>query len=204
MTMAAEPGPEPQPEPESQSEPEPHPDRAARQFLYDLGAGAIHHPGGTLLAHLDRVRQRLADWDARPALRRAGLCHVLYGTDGFAPVLLPLDRRERARAVIGPEAESLVYLYASCDRKTGYPALTGRGGDGLFRDRFTGRAFAPTRRRQADFAELTVANELDIASVDSEFRAHHGPGLLELFTGLRPLLTPAAWEACAILPGWTY
>ncbi|MFJ2770572.1 DUF6817 domain-containing protein [Streptomyces sp. NPDC087300] len=189
------------------------PDRAAHRFLRDLGAATVEHPGGTLLDHLERVRQRLADWDARPALRLAGLCHALYGTDGFAPVLLPLDRRERATAVIGGEAESLVYLYASCDRAVGHPALTGRTGDGtpvrrdrspLFRDRFTGRAFAPTRRQQADFAELTVANELDIAGVDGEFLARCGPGLAELFAGLRPLLTPGARRACAILPGWTY
>lgn len=52
-------------------------------FLRELGAEDIPHPGGTLLAHLRRVRTRLASWDARPALQLAGLCHAFYGTDGF-------------------------------------------------------------------------------------------------------------------------
>jgi hypothetical protein len=57
------------------------------QLLTDLGAARIEHPGGTLLAHLERTRSRLAAWHARPALQLAGLCHAFYGTDGFATAL---------------------------------------------------------------------------------------------------------------------
>ncbi|MGW3150033.1 DUF6817 domain-containing protein, partial [Streptomyces sp. NPDC001177] len=96
----------------------------ARALLGQLGADTLAHPGGTLLAHLDRVRERLAVWGARPALRLAGLCHAAYGTDGFPSELLPLDRRPELRAVIGTEAEAIVYFYASCDRKATYPTLT--------------------------------------------------------------------------------
>ncbi|MFF1641448.1 DUF6817 domain-containing protein [Streptomyces sp. NPDC058246] len=45
-------------------------------------------------------------------------------TDGFATALLPGDRRADLAAVIGAEAEGIVYLYASCDRKGAYPDLT--------------------------------------------------------------------------------
>ncbi|MEW1925776.1 DUF6817 domain-containing protein [Streptomyces sp. NPDC088360] len=173
--------------------------RAARQLLLDLGAETLDHPGGTLLAHLERVHRQLAHWNARPALRLAGLCHALYGTDGFAPALLPLDRRAQATAALGPEAESLVYFYASCDRRASYPTLTGRSP--RFRDRFTGRAFVPSRRRLEDFAELTAANELDIARVDSDFRARSGADLLRLLTRLRPLLSPAARQDCETVLG---
>ncbi|MGW5738445.1 MULTISPECIES: DUF6817 domain-containing protein [Streptomyces] len=173
-----------------------HAAHAARQLLRDLGAETLDHPGGTLLAHLERVRRQLAHWHARPALQLAGLCHALYGTDGFAPVLLPLAGRARATAVIGTEAESLVYLYASCDRSTTYRALTDRSP--RFRDRFTGHTFTPTRRRREDFAELTAANELDIARIDEAFRARHGAALLNLFTRLGPLLSPAARRDCTL------
>ncbi|MER6025255.1 DUF6817 domain-containing protein [Streptomyces sp. NPDC001851] len=167
---------------------------AAVAFLRDLGAAGRAHPGGTLLAHLQRVERELARWGARPALRLAGLCHACYGTDGFPDALLPPDRRAELAAVIGAEAEALVYLYGSCDRKATYPALAEAGG--AFRDRFTGRAHVPGAGPRRDFAELTAANELDLARLDPAFRSRWGPALLGLFTRVRPLLSPPAWAAC--------
>ncbi|MEV5148809.1 DUF6817 domain-containing protein [Streptomyces sp. NPDC052727] len=163
-------------------------------LLRGLGAPGLAHPGGTLLAHLGRVERQLADWGARPALRLAGLCHACYGTDGFATGLLPLDRRADLAAVIGTEAETIVYLYASCDRSATYRTLAEP--DGAFHDRFTGRAHVPERGPRRDIAELTAANELDLAREDPSFRARWGPDLLALFTRLRPLLSRPAWEAC--------
>ncbi|MFJ2738861.1 DUF6817 domain-containing protein [Streptomyces sp. NPDC087440] len=182
--------------------PESPPERAARQLLRGLGADSLEHPGGTLLAHLDRVHQRLADWGARPVLRLAGLCHAFYGTDGFGPSLLPPDRqdqRDRLRAAIGPEAEALVHLYASCDRRATYPGFAGP--DAPFTDRFTGRARVPGLQDKRDFAELTAANELDIACVDATFRARHGAQLLDLFDRFGPLLSPAARSDCVMVLG---
>ncbi|GAA2066835.1 hypothetical protein GCM10009801_13670 [Streptomyces albiaxialis] len=175
----------------------PAPPAAAEQalaFLRRSGAESIAHPGGTLLAHLQRVREQLSVWGARPALQLAGLCHAFYGTDGFSTALLALDRRTDLAAVIGTEAEAIVYLYASCDRKATYPVLTQRGS--AFHDRFTGLRQMPQPRHRRDFAELTVANELDLARADPVFRERHGPELLALFTRFRPLLTPAAWRDC--------
>ncbi|GAA4899874.1 DUF6817 domain-containing protein [Streptomyces coeruleoprunus] len=167
-------------------------EEAAIALLRACGAEGREHPGGTLLAHLLRVRDRLAAWGARPELRLAGLCHAFYGTDGFAVSLLPLERRAELRAAIGEEAEALVYLYASCDREATYPAL--HLPDGPYRDRFTGETFTPTTRQRRGVAELTAANELDIATASPEFHTRWAPDLLTLFTRLRPLLTDAAWE----------
>jgi hypothetical protein len=174
---------------------------AARLLLCELGADSLDHPGGTLLAHLDRVHRQLARWNARPALQLAGLCHAFYGTDGFGIALLPVDARGRARlrGVIGYEAESVVHFYASCDRQATYPSI----GDPVmrFHDRFSGRTGEPTMRQLGDFAELTVANELDIARVDGAFRGRSGGELLRLFAGLRPLLSAAAWRDCETVLG---
>ncbi|MFF1380287.1 DUF6817 domain-containing protein [Streptomyces sp. NPDC058308] len=170
------------------------PAHAARRLLCERGAATLDHPGGTLLAHLDRVHRQLVRWNARPELQLAGLCHALYGTDGFAPYLVPLHQRARVREIVGTEAESLVYFYASCDRRATYPGATGPAA--RFRDRFTGRTFTPAPRRWEEFAELTAANELDIAHADVDFRARCGADLLDLFTRMRPLLTPAAWQDC--------
>ncbi|MEU9570253.1 DUF6817 domain-containing protein [Streptomyces massasporeus] len=163
-------------------------------LLRGLGAADIAHPGGTLLAHLTRVQRQLAAWGARPALQLAGLCHAFYGTDGFPAALLPLDRRDELAAAVGAEAEALVYLYASCDRGATYPALA--EGDGPFHDRFTGLSHVPEPRSRRDFAELSAANEIDLARIDPAFRDQWGPELLSLFTRVRPLLSQAAWSDC--------
>ncbi|MET7692181.1 DUF6817 domain-containing protein [Streptomyces sp. NPDC005483] len=162
----------------------------ARALLRRLGADRTPHPGGTLLAHLERVHAQLALWEARPALRLAGLCHAFYGTDGFPAGLLPLDRRTELASVIGPDAEAIVHFYASCDRKATYPHLL----EPRFRDRFSGRTYAPDPLLCRDFAELTAANELDLARRDRDFRAKWGPELLALFTRFRPLLSEPAWQ----------
>ncbi|MFS4091363.1 DUF6817 domain-containing protein [Streptomyces sp. AF1A] len=175
----------------------PVPPAAADQaiaLLHELGAAEIAHPGGTLLAHLQRVQEQLAVWGARPALRLAGLCHAFYGTDGFPTALLSLERRVELTAAIGVEAEAIVYLYASCDRKATYPGLA--DADASFRDRFTGRARTPEPQLRRDFAELSAANELDLARIDPCFREKWGAELLALFTRFRPLLSEPAWSAC--------
>ncbi len=172
----------------------PTPATRAEALLEELGAGSLPHPGGTLLAHLLRVQSRLTAWGARPALRLAGLCHACYGTDGFPAALLPVDRRTELTAVIGAEAEAIVYCYAACDRAATYPALT--GAETPFRDRFTGRDRTPSARMRRDFADLTAANELDLADHDPVFRERHGAGLLALFTRMRPLLSGPAWADC--------
>ena len=166
-------------------------------LLERLGAAEMTHPGGTLLAHLQRVQDQLARWDARPALQLAGLCHAFYGTDGFPTTLLPLESRAELTAVIGTEAEELVYLYASCDREATYPTL--RDAHAPFHDRFTGREFTPAPARLRDFAELSAANELDLARIDAAFREKWGAELLALFTRLQPLLSQPAWSDCQLV-----
>lgn len=168
-------------------------DRAVA-LLRESGAESIAHPGGTLLTHLQRVQVRLATWKARPALQLAGLCHAFYGTDGFPTALLPLDRRKDLAAVIGAEAEAIVHLYASCDRKATYPILNQT--DAAFYDRFTGRSRNPGPQLRMDFAELSAANELDLAHVDSAFRDMWRHELLALFTRLQNLLSADAWLEC--------
>ncbi|MFC0037050.1 DUF6817 domain-containing protein [Actinomadura rayongensis] len=160
-------------------------EQAARALLAERDAETIRHPGGTLAAHLDRVHATLTAWGARRELRLAGLCHAFYGTDGFPHAL---GRRDELTPVIGPDAEALVYFYASCDRAYSYPRLTDGG---TFRDRFTGAVSVPDTAARRDFAELTVANELDVlrhSDLDG------GP-LRALFATWTPLLSEGARSA---------
>ncbi|PWK70982.1 hypothetical protein BCL76_10487 [Streptomyces sp. CG 926] len=168
-------------------------------WLRELGAREIAHPGGTLLAHLERVADLLASWGARPALRQAGMCHAFYGTDGFPTALLPLTRRAELAAVIGDEAEEIVYAYAACDRAASYPTLACE--ESAFRDRFTGRVHSPAPRLRRDLAELSAANELDLARIDPVFRDAWGDELRVLFTRLGGLLSEPARRDCRTVLG---
>ncbi|WDV50200.1 hypothetical protein PV963_07390 [Streptomyces coeruleorubidus] len=154
------------------------------------------HPGGTLLEHLRRVQRLLVDWGANPAVQSAGLCHAAYGTDGFAPSLLPLTERATLVALIGEEAEALVYLYASCDRATVYPRIDGTT-EVAFRDRFTSREHRPPPDDLRAFLEITAANELDVLTHNRELARQHGPELCGFLKRAGSLLSPAAQDAVA-------
>jgi len=175
---------------------EPHP---VREFLLERGADRLQHPGGTLYAHVRRVAGLLAKWGASQEVQAAGLCHACYGTDGYAPALLSLAERPVLSDLIGPRAESLVYLYASCDRAAVYPAL-GQGGPVPFLNRFTGVTRTPPERDIRAFLELTAANELDVIRHSPAMAAEHGPPLLWLFAAARQRLSAAAWQAWSLQP----
>jgi hypothetical protein len=175
--------------------PEADPDWAAiERFLQAHGAATIAHPGGTLLAHLSRVRKRLAEWQAPPEVQAAGLCHATYGTDGFETSLLGTDQREVLAELIGEQAEALVYLYGSCDRRAAYPQFGGQT-PVSFRDRFTGAEHTPQPTQARAFAEITAANELDVVAHNPEAAERYGAGLGRLFDRMAPLLSPSAVQA---------
>ncbi len=174
--------------------------RLTLDFLLDRGAGKLAHPGGTLYEHLVRVAELLTAWGADQDLQAAGLCHACYGTDGYPEALLARSERPVLAALIGTRAESLVYLYGSCDRDVVYPVL-GRAGPVSFRDRFTGLTHTPPDPDVRAFTELTAANELDIVRQNPATAAQHGTALRDLFARVRPRLTEAAWQAWSELPG---
>ena len=169
---------------------------AAEQLLRAKGAAEIDHPGGTLLAHLLRVRALLDEWGASIDLQLAGLCHATYGTDGFGVTLLDRTERSTLAALIGDPAEAIVYLYGSCDRDSTYPQM---GSDVVvFTDRFTGNTTTPDAAALCAFAELTAANELDVVRNNRELADRYGAALLELVERARPHLSNAAllaWRA---------
>jgi hypothetical protein len=170
-------------------------------LLRERGAAEIEHPGGTLLAHLLRTGARLEAWGAPEALVVAGQWHAAYGTDGFATALFGLDERRLVAETIGEEAEAIVYRYGSCDRRFVYPQI-GREPKVTFRDRFTGGVETATEPDVRAFAELTVANELDVLAHRASFRYKHGRAIGDLFTAWSRLLsTEGAAAARTEVPG---
>lgn len=173
-------------------------DRArAERFLLDHGADRIDHPGGTLYAHLGRVADRLATWGSSDDVVLAGLCHATYGTDGFATALLPVAERPALAEVIGPAAEAIVYLYASCDRGKTYPDLGGSGAVS-FHDRFTGQARPVGADELRNFMAITAANELDVFAHNAELAQRYGQAFLGVLAQARARLPKAAWVAAQL------
>ena len=172
----------------------------AEQLLTERGALSIEHAGGTLLAHLRRVRQLLADWGADHDVQLAGLCHAAYGTDGFGTALLDISERATLREVIGERAEELVYRYGSCDRKASYPGLGETSP--VFTDRFTGELFAPSATQLQAFLEITAANELDVFRHNSDLAERYRGPLRRLLARAALHLSPAARAAWSIADGF--
>jgi hypothetical protein len=162
--------------------------------LEGWGAAEIPHPGGTLLDHLRRTEAKLRSWAAPDDLALAGLCHAAYGTDSFAPHLLPLDGRPTLVTLIGSAAEDLVYRYASWDRPFVYPQL-GTSEVVAVRNRFDGSVTRAPAVGQAPLVELTFANELDINEKNRDFAVAFESTLAPMFARCRELVSAAAYQA---------
>jgi len=89
---------------------------SCRRYLIGLGADKLLHSGRRFLAHLEGTYYLLRRWGLPEPVSYAGLFHSMYGTDGFKRNALTLDDRHEVRALIGEEAERLVYLFCSIRR----------------------------------------------------------------------------------------
>jgi hypothetical protein len=139
---------------------------AALEFLRRHGAASTPHIFGDLLSHLVGVEALVRSWGGSDTLALAALGHATYGTHGFEPYILERENRSELVDAIGPEAEELVYFYASCDRDAFYPQLTSsvtESGDLLFPDRFAAVASQPSAEDVTLFVDLTFANEVELA-----------------------------------------
>jgi hypothetical protein len=133
----------------------------------------------------------LRRWGCSETVSLAGLCHAVYGTDGFPEALLTVEERHVLSGMAGADVEALVYLYASCDRRFTYPRLSESRVD--FRDRFTGRRFSPTAGQLRDFVDLTLANETDVGLVGSNHR-EPAEWLLTMFEQFQHLASASVRE----------
>jgi hypothetical protein len=84
-------------------------------FLREHTRGT-RHSGREFFAHLKGVHDLLRDWGNSEHVCVAGLFHSIYGTQYFKHRCLPLNRRAELAALIGVEAECLVYEFCTCDR----------------------------------------------------------------------------------------
>lgn len=170
------------------------------EALRDLGAADFAHLNDNLLDHLKGTQELLASWSASQALQEAGLYHAAYGTAGFDKHMVSVDQRTKIIELLGPKVEETVYQYCACDRNHFWPQL-GLVSKPDFVNRFTGQSYHLNPELLRDFCELTVANELEIASHSPEFIALHGDSLFTLFTNISRLLSSGANKAVARILG---
>lgn len=157
-----------------------------RAWLRQRGTETIEHPGGTLYAHLCRVQERLAELGHPPAVQAAGLTHAAYGTDGFALALLDWRDRSTLRNLVGADAESLVYLYAACDRERTWDRLAATG---EVTDRFTDEVHRLAPQQLTPLIDLSVVNELDVFRQDPALLAAHRRFFRQLWAAWAPAMS---------------
>jgi len=162
--------------------------------LTTMGAGEFVHVVGTLAPHLQGTAALLERWGNRETLCLAGLYHAVYGTAGIHGALVSHERRSLIADAIGTEAEAIVYLYGACDRDAFHPRI-GTAHATQFVDRFTRSEYSIAQSAFADFCELTLANEFDLARSSAAFAAKHGRSLARLAERMRGHVSDAALGA---------
>jgi hypothetical protein len=164
-----------------------------REWLRERGADRIAHAGGSLYEHLGRVSERLAGHGAGEDACLAALAHAAYGTDGFAVSLLDVTDRAALRALIGTEAEEMVYRYGGCDRGRTWRALPATR---LIWSRLTGHADAPTPAGLRAFVDLSIVNELDVYERSEEIAKKAGDYFRSVFPSWEPMASPSVMDDC--------
>jgi hypothetical protein len=177
-------------------------DEAAKlAFLREVGLADVVHVRVSLLDHVVATRDLLARWGAPPALRDAALFHAVYGTEEIDPRLdrppVPASERERVRGIIGAEAERLVWLFRSLDRKR-FVRWAADGAEGEPPQRRGGRLGPLPPEEVSAVANLVVANAME--QIDRRRRSHRRRAR-KLYC-LRAHLLPGAREALRYERRW--
>jgi hypothetical protein len=170
-----------------------------QRWLRARGADEIEHAGGSLYAHLHRVRDRLAGHGAVEDVQLAALTHAAYGTDGFPQSLLDVADRASLRALIGERAELLVYRYGGCDRGRTWRSLPAAR---IIWSRFDEHGAAPTPEELRAFVDLSIVNELDVYEQSAEIAAKAGDYFRSLFPTWTPLASPQVAEDARTVLGF--
>jgi Rps23 Pro-64 3,4-dihydroxylase Tpa1-like proline 4-hydroxylase len=137
---------------------------ALRSFLDEAGAGRVVHSQGSLLQHLEGMRDLLANWAAPPRLAIAALAVGLYSWRAHPN----LANRALIRTVIGDSVERLIYLHAAIAREEIVTAAAALAADpsrpGLDVPKFDGTAEWVTREELRDLIWLDAADLVERAS----------------------------------------
>jgi len=88
--------------------------------MKSLKLNTIIHFKQILMDHLVGVARNSKELGGNDILCKCCLFHSIYGTQGFPRIVVGLDCREHIQKIIGKEAELLVYLFCTSDRRQLY------------------------------------------------------------------------------------
>lgn len=158
-------------------------DHRLERFLAERVQG-VAHSAGDLLTHFRGTHDLLQEWGNPETVCHAGLLHGVYGTWHVSHVTVPLDQRGTIRALIGEEAERLVYIFAVTERPKDFIESLDRGRIEI-RDHHAGEMMSLTRETLDRLLEIEAANIIQ----------QREPADAVLSQCLRAKLTPAAINA---------
>ncbi|UWU92927.1 DUF6817 domain-containing protein [Bradyrhizobium sp. CB1015] len=151
-----------------------------RAALIRLGAHKIAHQDETLIDHLERTCRILQRMRCAEHVCVAGLFHGVYGTQALHAEqveALPEGRRDEVRALIGEDAERLVFSFSVMSYDSlgrSLRSVLRPGGQPNLCDRRTGGAVPMTR---AQFDELL---QLKLGDVLAHIPARHTHSQLDM------------------------
>jgi hypothetical protein len=130
------------------------------RFLTDhLLTRQIRHSGRDFHTHLKGTHDLLKAWGNPAEICHAGLFHSVYGTTSFKRKVVPLDRRDIVRALIGPHAEFLVYVFCVTRRPAAFLALAdSAAGQLVVHDRYAQQPIALSPQDLDGLLEIEAAN----------------------------------------------
>jgi hypothetical protein len=125
-----------------------------------LNAHLIKHGQRTLFKHLQGTYNLLKLWNNPEDVCLAGLYHSIYSTENFQKSVVTLDKRDEIIAIIGADAEKLVYYFCSQDRQHFFSNLDKAEGFTLF-DRFKKIEIPLSKKEFTNLMEIHLANSLE-------------------------------------------
>lgn len=108
-------------------------------------------------------------------VRLAGLFHSIYGTWHFHHKAFPLEDRHIVRAVIGYEAEFLVYIFCVTKRPDEFYGQIGKNPI-VVHDNYLDRPTKLTQRELRNLLEIEAANLIEQGALDA-LKRHPAMGL---------------------------
>jgi hypothetical protein len=136
-------------------------------YLKQCGTLQRPHSGRSLYEHLISTEVILRRWGCAEDTAIAGLFHSIYGTSAYHRVSLDLHSRDTLAALIGAEAERLIYLFSACTRPSG---LFGSIESGGFVSRLDGQFLKVDEAHLEALFEIECANLMEQGSRSVFFR----------------------------------
>jgi hypothetical protein len=166
-------------------------------LLDALGADRPSSAGRKLIDHLEGTRAVLAEWGSPNEVCLAGLFHSAYGAEGGTARARDanLARRNDLRAIIGPVAEQLAYLYSALERRHLF-GNAARHGNYTVHDLFVKSEVQVSETTLRALFEIEAANFVEgplgrFDAFTTEFHAR----FRSLWEAGRRFVTPLAYEA---------